>query len=127
MSQGWKIALSANYQLLDGALPEEEIERITKVIHEHAGRFVDFHRLRSRRSGHERHIDLHLVVCAEMTVEEAHQFTDHLEDEIESVFPNAHVMIHIEPCGDADCAALRKRGTWVACERQARRQQAAVN
>jgi cation diffusion facilitator family transporter len=126
MSQGWKIALNAKDQLLDRALPEEEVERIAAVIHDHAGRFVNFHQLRSRRAGHERHIDLHLEVCAQMTVEEAHQLTDHLEDEIEGVFPNANAMIHIEPCSDEDCKVLREAGTWTVCDQQVKREGAVV-
>ena len=103
MGQGTHIARDAVNQLLDHALPEEEIQRIVATIKDHHSLYVSFHKLRSRRSGHERHIDLHLVVCAEMTVAEAHALTDHLEQEIAGLFPRAHVMIHAEPCDEPGC------------------------
>ena len=121
ITQGWRIAREAVDQLLDRALPDEELAHVASVIGDHAGRFVEFHRLRSRRAGHERHIDLHLVVCEQMTVGQAHGLTDHLEEEIAGIFPNAQVMIHVEPCADAECKARRADGTWAFCEQQRRR------
>ncbi len=110
MGQGTRIAREAVNQLLDRALPEDEIQRIVATIRGHHSLYVDFHKLRSRRAGHERHIDLHLVVCAEMTVTEAHEITDHLEQEIAALFPRAHVMIHTEPCDETGCPVRRPVG-----------------
>lgn len=124
MRQGWRVAAMAKDQLVDHALPPEELARIREIIRDHHGRFVGFHQLRSRRAGHERHIDLHLVVCAEMTVEDSHDLTDHLEQEIEARYPRSQVMIHVEPCADAGCRALRESGQWVLCEQQRKRDEA---
>ena len=103
MTQGTRIARDGLNQLLDRSLPEEEIARIAAKIQEHAGDFVEFHKLRSRRAGYERHLDLHLVVCDGLTVAQAHELTDHLEAEIASLYPHAQVMIHVEPCRAEDC------------------------
>lgn len=98
MTQGLRIARDGFNQLVDRSLPEEEIARIAAKIQEHAGDFVEFHKLRSRRAGHERHLDLHLVVCDGATVAQAHELTDHLEAEIAALYPHTQVMIHVEPC-----------------------------
>lgn len=103
MTQGTRIARDGLNQLLDRSLPEEEIARIAAKIQEHAGDFVEFHKLRSRRAGYERHLDLHLVVCDGLTVAQAHELTDHLEAEIASLYPHAQVMIHVEPCRAEEC------------------------
>lgn len=121
ITQGSRIAREGLNQLLDRSLPEEEIAQIARKIQEHDGRFVEFHRLRSRRAGHERHIDLHLVVCDELTVAQAHDLTDHLEDEIASLFPGTQVMIHVEPCGDEACRRSRADGSWEFCAQQRKR------
>lgn len=105
MGQGWRIAWDAVAQLLDRSLPAEELAIIEGIIRDHAGQFVEFHKLRTRRAGHERHVDLHLVVCSHLSVAEAHGLADHLETEIARELPGTQVMIHTEPgdgppCGD---------------------------
>jgi cation diffusion facilitator family transporter len=122
-AQGWNIARQAVDQLLDASLPPAELERIGAVIRDHYGRYVSFHRLRSRRSGHQRHIDLHLVMCQHVTVGEAHEFTDHLETEIQEMFPGSEVMIHVEPCTRGDCGKPDEQGGWELCRTQAERSQ----
>jgi cation diffusion facilitator family transporter len=115
LTQGWKIAAEAINQLLDQALPASEVQLVVDMLERHSGRYVSFHRLRSRRSGHQRHLDLHLVVCDQMTVGEAHGLADHLEDEIHELFPNSEVLIHAEPCRNELCAEARRNGTWTGC------------
>lgn len=87
--------------LLDARLPAQEEERIAAVLAEHADAFQEFHDLRSRRSGNDRHIDFHLVVDPHKTVAEAHALADHLEEEIKRYFPTSSVTTHLEP-GEAD-------------------------
>ncbi|HVO77368.1 MAG TPA: cation diffusion facilitator family transporter [Methanomassiliicoccales archaeon] len=89
--------------LVDRSLPEAEEQVITKILREHSFQYINFHALRTRKSGSERFIDLHLVVKRDMCILDAHELADHLEREIESKLPNTHVMIHMEPCEDKDC------------------------
>jgi len=84
--------------LIDVSLPEAEENVIRSAIMEHAGELVDFHELRTRKAGRQRYIDLHLVMPKDISVEEAHQMCDHLEQDIESKLQHASVTIHVEPC-----------------------------
>jgi cation diffusion facilitator family transporter len=93
----WGITRRAVGQLADRSLSAEEQGRIEALIQSHYPQFVDFHRLRSRMAGSERHIDLHLVVPHTMAVAEAHELCDHLEQDIKLLMPNTEVMIHVEP------------------------------
>lgn len=115
LTQGYSIAAEALNQLLDRALPASEVHQVIALLDAHAGRYVSFHKLRSRRAGHQRHVDLHLVVCEQMTVGEAHALADHLEADIRELLPGSEVMIHAEPCRNEDCAAARLAGTWTGC------------
>ncbi len=85
-------------ELLDARLPEPERRQVELIISEHYREFVGFHRLRSRKSGSIRHIDLHLVVCRDRSVDEAHELCDHLESDIKRVLPSVCLTIHVEPC-----------------------------
>jgi cation diffusion facilitator family transporter len=89
--------------LVDVRLPEDEENDIRQAIAEHFSREVaSFHRLRTRKSGSQRHIDLHLVMPKHISIEEAHNMCDHLEKDIESRWQHTDVVIHVEPC-DENC------------------------
>ena len=87
--------------LLDRPLPEEEDGVIREILQRHNTGFVEFHELRHRKAGSERHIDLHLVVARDTTVGEVHTLCDRIEEEIQEKLPQANVLIHAEPCADA--------------------------
>jgi cation diffusion facilitator family transporter len=93
---------SAIHDLMDRGLPDETVELVRRIIDEHRPLIVDFHDLRTRRSGPEKHVDFHVVVCREYKLEDAHRVADHLEKEIELALGNAHVVTHIDPC-DLEC------------------------
>jgi cation diffusion facilitator family transporter len=85
--------------LIDRSLPPETVEKIRHIIESHRPLIVDYHALRTRRSGSEKHVDFHVVVCRRSNLQEAHQVADHLEKEVSQVLGNAHVVTHIDPCG----------------------------
>jgi cation diffusion facilitator family transporter len=89
-------------QLIDVKLPEDEERIIDSCIKEHMGEIAGYHELRTRKSGSDRLIELHVVMPADTSVEKAHQICDRLEDDIKSRLSNANVTIHVEPC-DKDC------------------------
>ncbi len=93
--------------IMDVKLSDEEEELIRSIIAEHYSEYAEFHNLRSRMSGAERFVDLHLVVPKNQHVIEAHDFCDHLEKDIMEKIPNLSILIHIEPC-EADCEICRK-------------------
>ncbi|MFQ5826426.1 MAG: cation diffusion facilitator family transporter [Dehalococcoidia bacterium] len=86
--------------LLDEKLPPEEEELVRAAITEHVGELMGFHELRTRKSGSTRYIDLHLVMANEVTLEQAHDMCDHLEEDIKARLPNASVTIHCEPASE---------------------------
>jgi len=89
--------------LVDAKLPEDEEQIIRAAITEHlGGEIVGFHKLRTRKSGNQRYIDLHLVMPKHISIEKAHDMCDHLEKDIEEKLVRTDVTIHVEPCDD-DC------------------------
>lgn len=88
--------------LIDVKLPEAEENAIRSAILEHIGELVDFHQLRTRKAGNQRYIDLHVVMPKNISMEEAHQMCDHLEQDIENRLQHTNVTIHVEPC-DKEC------------------------
>jgi cation diffusion facilitator family transporter len=83
--------------LLDTALEEHYIEAVQYVLEQHNYRYLEYHDLRTRRSGREAHIDLHLVIDANTSVQEAHDLCDSIEKSICDRIPFSSVLIHVEP------------------------------
>jgi len=85
--------------LLDSALPDDEIAVLERVLAAQAGDGVSFHRLRGRRAGAKRHVDLHMVVPPDTTVREGHARAGAVKAALVAALPNTEVLIHLE---DAD-------------------------
>lgn len=84
--------------MLDVSLPPEEEEVIKRVLEGRTEQFIEYHGLRTRKSGPYRYVDLHLVVSRHMPVGTAHQLCDQIEQEIEDELSGIQVLIHLEPC-----------------------------
>jgi cation diffusion facilitator family transporter len=84
--------------LIDIRLPDQDENLVREVLRRHAGEYVGYHTLRTRRSGRQREIDFHLVFPRIATIADAHNITDRLEAEIGDVLPDAVTTIHMEPC-----------------------------
>lgn len=87
-------------ELIDIKLPEVEENAIKSAIIEHHSRVVGFHKLRTRKVGNQRHIDFHLVMPQDASVEEAHRICDNLEVAIANRLTYTNVTIHCEPCNE---------------------------
>lgn len=88
--------------LMDENISPEELGEVKNILDSHYRHFVEFHDLRSRKSGDIREIDLHLVQCRKKTLDDAHAVCDHLENELQKKINKTHITIHVEPC-DLDC------------------------
>ena len=99
----YDLTKEASKGLVDKALPADEEKIVREVLMTHSPSFVNFHNLRTRKSGSERFIDMHLVVDRQMCVLDAHAICEQLEKEIESRLPHTSVLIHLEPCDSDNC------------------------
>lgn len=95
---GLRIVITSCKDLMDTKLSVEEEKAIREILSLHKQQFFEFHRMRTRRSGSERHIDLHLVMPKAMSIEECHALADHIEKEIMQKMQETYVLTHIEPC-----------------------------
>ncbi len=94
----YRVGKMAFSGLIDIRLPKTEEELIISCIKEHTTQLAGFHKVRTRKSGSNRFVDLHLLLPKNISLEEAHDMSDHLEEDIESLLPNCNITIHVEPC-----------------------------
>lgn len=104
----YEITTRSSQGLLDAALPDAEMKEIERIMNEHSATYVNFHKLRARKTGSERQIDLHLTVPSDISVKESHDLAEHLEADIRSALPKTTIVIHVEPC-DKACDKCRLR------------------
>jgi len=94
----WDLTRKSFRGIIDSRLPENEEKKIREILDNHRYAFLEYHEFRSRKSGSERFIDMHLVVPPSWSVEKVHELCDHLENDIKEAIPNLQAVIHIEPC-----------------------------
>ena len=92
---GWQLSVKAVGPLLDLQLPLPEVGRIISII-DADERVRGYHKLRTRKSGAHRHVDVHLLVPKEMTLVDAHDLAEEIEDKIRAEFNNVTVLTHVE-------------------------------
>ncbi len=107
LKTAYDLTKSAFSNILDIRLPDDEEKSIHDVLQSMSGRYVEYHRLRTRKAGGERHIDLHVVVPKGQTVEEAHRVGDLITAEIKQRLAGCHVLVHVEPC-EGKCEGCTK-------------------
>ncbi|MEO1942291.1 MAG: cation diffusion facilitator family transporter [Campylobacterales bacterium] len=88
--------------LLDISLPREVVREIERIIRRHP-KVNDYHCLKTRQAGNRYFVDVHLVFNPKMTVEEAHEIVEEVEEEIRKLNPDVKWIIntHIDPYDDS--------------------------
>jgi cation diffusion facilitator family transporter len=95
---GVRLVSRSSRVLVDEALPDDELARIGEAIESYgAPEVIGYHKLRARRAGSRRYIDLHVQFSRGTTLERAHQLSHELQREIRSRVGGADVLIHLEP------------------------------
>jgi cation diffusion facilitator family transporter len=82
--------------LLDESLPPEEAARVLEVL-KRDERVRGYHRLRTRRAGSRRLIDLHILLDDHLSFRAAHEISEEVEDALREELPNLDVIVHAEP------------------------------
>jgi cation diffusion facilitator family transporter len=97
---GIRVLTRSSRVLVDEALPPEELNIVRKAIAAYpGGELVGFHKLRGRRAGSARYIDLHLQFAPGTTLERAHAIAHELQDAVRARIRAADVLVHLEPAG----------------------------
>jgi cation diffusion facilitator family transporter len=95
---GLRIIRRSSGVLVDEVLPDAEMDRIEAAIAAaRTPEVAGYHKLRARRAGSRRYIDLHVQYRSGTSLERAHELAHRMRDEIEAGVRRAEVLIHVEP------------------------------
>lgn len=86
--------------LLDATLPEDENARIDRVLDGYREQGVGFHDLRTRQSGAQRFMTVHVLVPGRLSVQAGHDLVDRIEADIRAAVGTINIVAHLEPLED---------------------------
>ncbi|MCA1926912.1 MAG: cation diffusion facilitator family transporter [Calditerrivibrio sp.] len=101
-----RLALSVSRELLDAEISSEELERIKDILKGYGELLIDYHKIRTRRAGKTIFLDMHITICREMNLSDAHKIADSIENDLTSKIENIDVIIHIDPCDQRKCPGI---------------------
>ena len=93
-----RIARQSIAVLMDHELPQEQRQAIKAVALKHP-KVLDVHELRTRSSGVQTFIQMHMVLDPKLSLLEAHRIADEVEMALLADYPGADVIIHQDPEG----------------------------
>ncbi len=94
----WHASQEAVEQLMDHEWPDARKAQFLEVVAMHP-ELKGLHDLRTRSSGNRDFVQFHVSVNPDMTVREAHDVMDEIEDKLLREFPGIEILIHPDPEG----------------------------
>ncbi len=106
---GGKLVRQSIAALMDASDPDLLKEISTLLAKHRKDIWIDVHQLRAWRSGNLVHIDFHLILPRDLTLDHAHSEGKEVEKIMKDHFGGAaSVLIHMDPCIDPDCPICRR-------------------
>ena len=98
LKAGFEISKNTLNNLLDGALPLEDIETIKNIINSYNDSCLKGYKdLKARRSGPSKDIEITMLFPENMTIADCHKICDNVENLITEKLGNCDILIHAEP------------------------------
>lgn len=92
----WEVASEAFGTLVDRQLPQAEMDVVRRVFDADKN-VLAYHKLRTRKAGSVRHVDAHVLMDDNLTLLEAHELTEQLEQQVRATLLNSVITLHTEP------------------------------
>jgi cation diffusion facilitator family transporter len=98
---GWRLLRQAFDGLMDVSLPAAELARVIGVLDNYRQMLpVGYHALRTRQSGANRFVSVHIQVPGSWSVQQGHDLSEAIERDIRQAIHPASVITHLEPVED---------------------------
>jgi cation diffusion facilitator family transporter len=93
---GVDLTRNAVGHLLDRRLPDADVAAIEGILGRQPS-VLEWHGLRTRKSGSQRYVDVHVTMRGDETLSEAHGAARAIEDEIARTLKPAQAVVHVDP------------------------------
>ncbi|CAN5919186.1 cation diffusion facilitator family transporter [soil metagenome] len=96
----WQTGRGSLDVLMDHELPAGDRQRVVDIVHGHPA-VRDCHDLRTRSGGLTRFIQLHIDVDRDLSLVAGHQIGIEVQARIAEAFPDAEIILHVDPRPEA--------------------------
>jgi cation diffusion facilitator family transporter len=86
--------------LMDTALPADELAIVVAILDGYAREGVQYHALRTRQSGAQRFMSVHVQIPGAWTVHDGHSLLEDIERDVRKALAPISVLTHLEPIED---------------------------
>ncbi|WP_226963529.1 cation diffusion facilitator family transporter [Nostocoides sp. F2B08] len=97
---GWTLVRRSVDGLMDHTMTPEEHDRLTATLSRFSSEDVVFHGVRTRESGAEKHVAMHVLVPGTWSVQRGHDLLEEVEEAVRTEFGRCEVVTHLEPLED---------------------------
>jgi len=98
---GYQLMRRSAHGLLDSALPEDELLKITTTLDLYKEQNLEYHSLMTRQAGQRKFVSLHILLPGKLTIQEGHDMVEKIERDIRDLFDSpVTVFTHLEPVED---------------------------
>ncbi|MBN9343737.1 MAG: hypothetical protein BGO76_01510 [Caedibacter sp. 38-128] len=97
----WKVAAQSFDILIDREFSQEDRQKIIQLVLSHP-QVLNYHDLRTRSSGTQKFIQIHLEMDGSLTLKAAHNVSHEVILKVQQAFPHTEVLIHEDPSGEID-------------------------
>jgi len=97
---GYQIVSRSVSGMLDAALPAADLAAIETVLDRYRRQGIEFHALRTRESGRQRFVYVHVLLPDDWTVKQGHDVTERFKDDLAELLPGVVTFTHMEPQND---------------------------
>ena len=103
ISSAIHLSIKAANDLVDKNISDEDYAILTNILKIYEDKGMHFENLRTRSAGAKKFINMHIVMCGKLSLEDAHKIIDEIELNIKQSISNTDILIHPEPCDDNNC------------------------
>ena len=100
LRSGFALVYDSSQGLMDHTLPDEEHQRIVDILDQYKAQQVYYHALRTRRSGKQRFVSVHIQVPGAWSVQQGHELLEEIERDLRLAITPVHILTHLEPLED---------------------------
>ena len=97
LQTGWEVIRDSIAGLMDRAPDPETFQQIRTIITENGQGAIEVHDIRTRIVGAMTFLDFHMVVPGDMSVIQAHDICDRIEEALHTMMGDTLIHIHVEP------------------------------
>jgi cation diffusion facilitator family transporter len=97
---GYQLLQRSISGILDAALPAGDVAEIESLLDRYRAEGIDFHALRTRESGRQRFVYVHVLVPDDWTVKHGHDAAERFKTDLDALLPGVVTFAHVEPRDD---------------------------